>query len=125
MMQDPDEMTTGIPSAATKAGAPSAPRARPWRIAMATSQYLPDRGGTAIHTHELASRLVRAGLDVTVFTTTFDGGNVGASSEDGIRVERVRAWPRDTDYYFAPHLARLLSADDFDLVHCQGYHTLV
>jgi glycosyltransferase involved in cell wall biosynthesis len=92
---------------------------------MATSQYLPDRGGTAIHTHELASRLVRAGLDVTVFTTTFDGGNVGASSEDGIRVERVRAWPRDTDYYFAPHLARLLSADDFDLVHCQGYHTLV
>jgi glycosyltransferase involved in cell wall biosynthesis len=97
----------------------------PLRVAMTTASYLPEGGGTAIHTHEMARRLVAAGVDVTILTTAFRRADTGPTVVDGLKVTRVRAWPRGTDYYFAPGLGRLLRREDFDLVHCQGYHTLV
>jgi glycosyltransferase involved in cell wall biosynthesis len=40
-------------------------------------------------------------------------------------IERVRAWPAQRDYYFAPGLWRIIRRGGWDLVHCQSYHTLV
>ena len=98
---------------------------RPVRVAMTTARYLPGGGGTAIHVHEVARRLVEAGLDVTVVTTVLERTEAGRAVEDGISVVRARAWPRGTDLYISPALARELRREDFDLVHCQGYHTFV
>jgi glycosyltransferase involved in cell wall biosynthesis len=101
------------------------PERRCLRVAMTTARYLPGGGGTAIHVHEVAQRLVAAGVDVTVVTTVLERSEAGRTIEQGIPVVRTRAWPRGTDLYVAPALARVLRRERFDLVHCQGYHTFV
>ena len=95
------------------------------RVAMVTSHYLPDRGGTAIHTHEVARRMTPSDIEVTVITAVRLPTKAGSSIEDGVRVRRVRAYPRRADYFFAPGIVPLLRRDAFDLLHCQGYHTFV
>jgi glycosyltransferase involved in cell wall biosynthesis/GT2 family glycosyltransferase len=94
------------------------------RILFATARYLPERGGTEIHTHEVAQRLVRRGAEVTVACTSREP--MPRESQDGdVRVVRVRAWPPNRDYYLAPALPWVIRANRTDLVHCQGYHTFV
>jgi glycogen synthase len=92
---------------------------------MATARYLPDSGGTEIHTHEVATRLAARGAEVTVASTAPQGSLPRESREGPLRVVRVRVWPPRRDYYFAPALARVIRNDRIDIVHCQGYHTLV
>jgi glycosyltransferase involved in cell wall biosynthesis len=98
---------------------------RPLRVLLATARYLPERGGTEIHTKEVATRLAARGVDVTVASTAQGRWFERESYEEGVRVLRVRAWPPNRDYYLAPALARIIRANRTDLVHCQGYHTLV
>jgi len=43
----------------------------------------------------------------------------------GVRILRVPAWPKHSDYYFAPGVISAVNRGDWDLVHIQGYHTLV
>jgi glycosyltransferase involved in cell wall biosynthesis len=102
----------------------TAVRCRPHRILMAAARYLPERGGTEIHTHEVAHRLAAQGWDVTVVSTTLERGLPRESTDGPIRVIRVRAWPPGRDYYLAPELLRVIHSGRVDLVHCQGYHTL-
>jgi glycosyltransferase involved in cell wall biosynthesis len=97
---------------------------RPLRILMAAARYLPERGGTEIHTHEVAQRLAAAGWKVTVLSTTLERGLPRESTDGPVRVIRVRAWPPGRDYYLAPELLRVIRSGRVDLVHCQGYHTL-
>jgi glycogen synthase len=98
---------------------------RPLRILFATARYLPDRGGTEIHTYEVAKRLAARGAEVTVVSTAPQRALRRESEEDGVRVLRVRAWPPNQDYYLAPALVRVLRENQNDIIHCQGYHTLV
>lgn len=95
------------------------------RILFVTARYVPDIGGTELHTKELAVRLAGRGHDVTVLTT--DPWNERPAFEviEGVRIRRVRAWPADRDHYFAPGMHRIISRGDWDIVHCQGYHTFV
>jgi glycosyltransferase involved in cell wall biosynthesis len=99
---------------------------RPLRILFATARYVPYSGGTEIHTYQIAKRLAARGAEVTV-ATTVAGERVGPreSVEEGIRVVRVRAWPPNRDYYLAPALAKIVRSSRPDIIHCQGYHTLV
>jgi glycosyltransferase involved in cell wall biosynthesis len=89
-----------------------------------TPRYLPDQGGTEIHTHEVAKRLGADAADVTVVTAALRAPYTRTSCDGPVRVVRVRAWPRERDFYFAPGLLRAVRNGDVDLVHCQGYHTL-
>jgi glycosyltransferase involved in cell wall biosynthesis len=100
-------------------------RDAPLRILFATARYLPERGGTEIHTHEVAKRLAAGGADVTVLSTAAGGPFPRESHDGAVRVLRVRAWPPNRDYYLAPSLVRVIRQDHTDVVHCQGYHTLV
>lgn len=96
----------------------------PLRITMAASRYLPFCGGTETHVHEVSCRLARAGHQVTVVTAN-PGGLLPAREErDGVLIRRVRAWPRQRDYYFAPAIFGAISPETSDIVHVQGYHTL-
>lgn len=92
---------------------------------MATALYLPDRGGTAIHTHEVAVRLARLGAEVTVVSTCPSKPFVDERREGEVRILSVRSWPPKRDYYIAPALANVIRHGDSDIVHCQGYHTAV
>lgn len=44
---------------------------------------------------------------------------------EGVRVVRVPAWPRRGDLYAAPGIAPAMRRTPADIVHVQGYHTLV
>jgi glycosyltransferase involved in cell wall biosynthesis len=92
---------------------------------MATAVYLPDRGGTAIHTHEVATRLARSGVEVVVVSTSPTEPFERERIDDDVRVLCVRSWPPNRDYYLAPALARTLGDVGADIIHCQGYHTAV
>jgi glycosyltransferase involved in cell wall biosynthesis len=98
---------------------------RPLRLLFATARYLPERGGTEIHTHEIAQRLAAYGAEVTVVCTEPRGPFEPISKDGPVTVLRVRSWPPGRDYYLAPRLAGVVRRTDADIVHCQGYHTLV
>ena len=42
-----------------------------------------------------------------------------------MRVARLRAWPADYDLYLARGVHRFIAEGQWDIVHCQGYHTFV
>lgn len=92
---------------------------------MATAVYVPYPGGTAIHTHEVATRLVQLGAEVTVVGTSPDPEFVPERHEGGLRILCVRSWPPHRDYYVAPRLGRVVRDAGADIVHLQGYHTAV
>ncbi len=98
---------------------------RSLRILLVTARYVPEIGGTEIHTKELAERLAQRGHKVTVLTTDLYQELPACEWIAGVEVRRVRAWPADRDYYFAPALYGVISRGEWDVVHCQGYHTLV
>ena len=95
------------------------------RVLMVTARYLPYVGGTEIHIYEVARRLAADGHDVTVLTTDISGQLPPSQTIDGVHIRRVCAWPKNSDYYFAPSLYREIVNSHWDLVHCQGWHTLV
>jgi glycosyltransferase involved in cell wall biosynthesis len=92
---------------------------------MVTARYVPERGGTEIHTHEVAQRLWASGVDVTVVSTVLAQRFPRVELDGRVRVVRVHGWPPGRDYYLAPGLVREIRGDVIDLVHCQGYHTFV
>jgi glycosyltransferase involved in cell wall biosynthesis len=95
------------------------------RVLVVTPRYLPLVGGTEIHTYETARRVARIGHDVTVLTTDPAGTLPAEEWSDGVHILRVRSWPARTDYYLAPQLVRVITVGGWDLMHCQGAHTLV
>src|SRR5207247_1956108 len=48
-----------------------------------------------------------------------------AETVDSVQLRRVPAWPANGDYYFAPGIVTAIRAGHWDLIHCQGIHTLV
>jgi glycosyltransferase involved in cell wall biosynthesis len=98
---------------------------RPLRVLMVTARYLPERGGTEIHTHEVAQRIAGYGAEVTILCTEPTAPFAPVSQDGPVRVLRVRSWPPGRDYYLAPKLTARIRREDADIVHLQGYHTLV
>jgi glycosyltransferase involved in cell wall biosynthesis len=101
--------------------------ARPVRVLMVAARYLPDVGGIETHVHEVARRLSATGVfDITVLATDRTRSLPPLEDRDSVSVIRVPAWPRGKDYYMAPRIAGVVGQHNrWDLVHCQGIHTLV
>jgi glycosyltransferase involved in cell wall biosynthesis len=98
---------------------------QPLHVTMATARFLPERGGTELHTHEVAQRMAKQGIKVTILSTALRAPFPRESFDGPVRVIRVRAWPPGRDYYLAPKLIRTIRRGRTDLLHCQGYHTFV
>ena len=98
---------------------------RPLRILMATPLFVPHRGGVETHTAEVSRRLAASGFEITVLTTDLSGTLPRHEEVNGVRVQRVDAWPPRADLYWSPAVARAVARADVDLLHCQGYHTFV
>jgi glycosyltransferase involved in cell wall biosynthesis len=98
---------------------------RTMRIIMVTARYYPFMGGIEAHTHEVARQLVVRGHSVTVLTTNPTQRLAALEHREGIDILRVPTWPKSGDYYFAPGIADKIGSDPWDVVHVQGYHTLV
>ena len=95
------------------------------RLLMVTARYLPSTGGVELHVNEVSRRLAERGVAVTILTTDPTGELPPRDEIEGVAVRRVRAWPKERDYYFAPGVYREIAGADWDLVHVQGYHTFV
>ncbi len=95
------------------------------RILMVCARYFPFMGGIETHVHEVGTRLVDLGHAVTVLTTDPTGKCQPEENVRGMRVLRVKAWPARYDLYFAPGIYNQSIKVDWDIVHIQGYHTLV
>lgn len=99
---------------------------RPLRVLMVAPRYSSyPQGGVAMHLYQVGPRLARAGVEITVLATDVSGQLPAIEESEGVQIRRVRAWPSNKDYYFAPGLYRVITRGQWDLVHCQGYHTLV
>lgn len=97
-------------------------------VLMVTPRYFPYMGGIETHVHEVGRRLQRDGVNVTLLTTVAHQQMPSFPQEDeceGMRILRVRAWPRQHDYYLAPEIYSVIKQGHWDLIHCQGCHTLV
>ncbi|HYI21490.1 MAG TPA: glycosyltransferase family 4 protein [Candidatus Limnocylindrales bacterium] len=101
------------------------------RVVMVSANAYPVMGGVETHVNEVAPRVAAAGFDVTILTTDRSGELPrrdvlgGVSTLRGVPAKRVGAWPARRDWYFAPGILRDVALGDWDLVHCQGYHTFV
>ena len=98
------------------------------RLLMVSARYFPDMGGIETHVHEVARRLVHKGVDVTILTTMPQHTLTPLPCEtvsEGITIIRVNAWSHTSDLCIAPEVYSVIKKGNWDLVHCQGIHTLV
>jgi len=95
------------------------------RVLQVTARYFPYMGGVETHVYEVSRRMAAAGLGVIVLTSDPSGKLTVRETVEGVRIRRVRAWPANRDYYFAPGIYREIMRGDWDIIHCQCYHTLV
>ena len=97
----------------------------PLRVLMVSARSFPYMGGVENHIYEVSRRLAQAGVDITVLSTDPSGRLPPSERVEGVKIERVRAWPAKRDYYFAPDIYRVVMRAGWDIVHCQCYHTFV
>ena len=95
------------------------------RILMVCPRFVPDVGGVEGHVYEVARRLVLRGVEVEVLTTDTSGRLAPADALEGIRIRRVGAWPRRSDYRLAPDLVGEIERAGCDVMHLHSHHTLV
>ena len=95
------------------------------RVLLVAASYLPYVGGLETHVYEVGRRLARAGIDTTILTTDVSGRLPKVEESEGMHIRRVRAWPANKDYYFAPEIYPVITGGRWDIIHCQGYHNLV
>lgn len=98
---------------------------RPARILMVCARYLPLTGGVETHVFETSRRIAESGYHVCILTTDTTGKLPKRERLGGVRVVRAPAWPHWSDIRFAPSIYREIVGADCDLVHVQGYNTLV
>jgi glycosyltransferase involved in cell wall biosynthesis len=99
--------------------------AKPLRVLMVTPRFFPEMGGVENHVFQVAGRLARAGVQITVLTTDREGKLPPCEQVNGVLVRRARAWPAQRDYYLAPEIYQYIQQYEWDLIHIQSYHTLV
>lgn len=99
--------------------------ARSLRVAMVATPAVPSIGGIEIHINEVVTRLAAAGANVTVMTTDTGWRSPTIDKAAGARFRPFRTWPAQSDYSLAPGIYPAITRGDWDLVHCQGYHTLL
>ena len=92
---------------------------------MVTPRYFPYMGGVESHVYQVCRRMAALGHNMTVLTTDPSGALPKNEQVEGVNIIRVKAWPRERDYYFAPGMVKHIRESKWDLMHVQSYHTLV
>jgi glycosyltransferase involved in cell wall biosynthesis len=82
-------------------------------------------GGVESHVHEVAQRIARQGMEVTVLSTDPSDALPREEVRENVNIRRVRAWPKNRDYYLAPEVEHVIRHGAWDVIHVQSYHTLV
>jgi glycosyltransferase involved in cell wall biosynthesis len=95
------------------------------RVLLVAQRFAPSTGGVETHVLELARRLPRHGIEVSVLTADESGDLPAEEVIDGVPVRRVRGRPKGRDWLIAPGLPGAIRAVDADIVHVHSYQTFV
>jgi len=98
---------------------------QPLKVLLVTARYFPYMGGVETHVYEVARRFAKQGLPTTVLTTDPSQELPAHEEIEGVEIRRVPAYPAQRDYYFAPEIYSQIMQGDWDVVHCEGFHTFV
>jgi glycosyltransferase involved in cell wall biosynthesis len=99
---------------------------RQLRVLMVAPQFPPYRGGVETHVYEVGRRLAaRDDVAIEVLTTDRSGALPRDETVAGMEVHRTPAVRGTGDLYLAPEIAAHVARTTADVVHVQGYHTLV
>jgi glycosyltransferase involved in cell wall biosynthesis len=94
-------------------------------ILMVSARYLPFIGGIETHIDEVATRMIARGHRVTILTTDPTASLQNYEINRGLRIKRVKAWPKKRDYYFSPGIYREVLESECDIIHFQGWNNFV
>jgi glycosyltransferase involved in cell wall biosynthesis len=96
-------------------------------ILMVSARYLPFLGGVETHIDAVGQRLAAWGHNISVLTTDTTGALPIREERGGLSIHRVKAWPKNRDYHFAPSIYREIAQrrKDYDIIHFQGYNAFV
>ena len=97
-------------------------------VLMVTARYFPCIGGIETHVHETGRRLASNGINLTLLTTMPHPLSTPLPKEEvveGMHIIRVSAWAPQRDYRIPPEMFSIIKSGAWDIVHCQGCHTLV
>ena len=97
--------------------------ADPMRVLMIAARCAPFVGGIETHINEVAPRLAAKGHAVTTLSTDASWKLPEAEQRAGVNHIRVRAWPRNRDFHWAPGILSQVARGEWDVIHVQGYHT--
>ena len=103
----------------------TAARPRRLRVLQVALGYFPYAGGLETHVHEVSKRLAKSGVETTVLTVDTSRRLPRVEHIDGVQVRRVHGWPGNREFCLAPDLHREILNGSWDVIHCQGIHTLV
>jgi glycosyltransferase involved in cell wall biosynthesis len=104
---------------------PNALKPNALKVLLVTPRYFPLMGGIETHVYEVARRFAAQGVSATVLTTDTSGELPADEWIDDVHILRLPAYPRRQDFYFAPAIYNVIVRGDWDIVHCQGFHTFV
>lgn len=104
---------------------PDTDGSRRLRILFVTPRAYPEMGGIETHVYEVSRRLANQAESITILATDRSGELEQESFVDGVRILRIPAYPRKRDYYIAPSLHKHIQANQYDIIHIQGFHTFV
>jgi glycosyltransferase involved in cell wall biosynthesis len=74
---------------------------------------------------EIGRRLVGRRVDVTVLAADPLRSQPRSEERDRMKIRRVAGWPRNRDYLVAPGVYKVVSQEDWDVVHVQSWQTAV
>ena len=97
----------------------------PLRVLQVALGYYPYAGGLETHVHEVSRRMAAAGVQVTVLTVDTSGDLPTTEEVEGVRIRRVRGWPANREICLAPGIYSAIQQGEWDVIHCQGVHTMV
>ena len=97
----------------------------PLRVLQVALGYYPYAGGLETHVHEVSRRMAAAGVQVTVLTVDTGRGLPATEEIEGVQVRRVRGWPANREICLAPGIYSAIQRGEWDIIHCQGVHTMV
>ena len=80
------------------------------RVLIATPRAFPFMGGVENHVYQVATRMARSGIDVTVVSGDTSGDLPKSECVEGVTMRRVPVWPRGGDFYFSPDFYRVIKA---------------
>lgn len=95
------------------------------RILMVTPRYYPQRGRLENHVQQVAQRLVHAGHDVTVLTSSNNQRFAYPEQMAGVKIQRVADGLEEATYDAALDLYNTIRYGQWDIVHLQSSHTML